>query len=175
MTAWRRFLADPALHRLAGRERLELVFLAHPHLQHHITAAMLPTRVRLVTAADADVQQILATARLLVTDYSSLAFDVAYLGAPVVYFQFDAPDFFSGNHTVAPGTSPTSVMASVRLSPTSRRRWRLSRARCPTGRRVSRSIGGALIVPSRSGTGGVPSACTRPSGSVNKWRYRQLL
>ena len=103
MTAWRRFLADPALHRLAGRERLELVFLAHPHLQHHITAAMLPTRVRLVTAADADVQQILATARLLVTDYSSLAFDVAYLGAPVVYFQFDAPDFFSGNHTVQAG------------------------------------------------------------------------
>lgn len=50
-----------------------------------------------------DYQNIFTTASLLVTDYSSVAFDFAYLKKPVVYCQFDAEQFFSGEHSYTKG------------------------------------------------------------------------
>jgi len=38
-----------------------------------------------------------------VTDYSSVAFECAYLDRPIVYFQFDRDEFFAGNHTYTRG------------------------------------------------------------------------
>ena len=43
-------------------------------------------------------RDIFAKSELMVTDYSSVAFDFAYLYKPVVYCQFDKNEFFSGNH-----------------------------------------------------------------------------
>lgn len=103
MQTWRELMDNHELKQLCQRESLELAFLAHPHLWHHVTADMIPPHVRLVGGEGADLQQIIAQARLLITDYSSIAFDVAYLRNAVIYYQFDAADFFSGAHTVEPG------------------------------------------------------------------------
>ncbi len=40
---------------------------------------------------------------MLVTDYSSVAFDFAYLRKPVLYYQADVDEFFSGIHTYEKG------------------------------------------------------------------------
>ncbi len=40
---------------------------------------------------------------LLVTDYSPVAFDFAYLRKPVIYYQTDKEEFFSGAHTYEKG------------------------------------------------------------------------
>ena len=45
-----------------------------------------------------DVQQHFARAALVVTDYSSTAFNAAYIDRPVVYFQFDADKVLGGAH-----------------------------------------------------------------------------
>ena len=39
----------------------------------------------------------------MITDYSSVAFEVAYLKKPVIYYQFDRDEVFSGNHTFEEG------------------------------------------------------------------------
>src|SRR3546814_11282581 len=39
----------------------------------------------------------------MVTDYSSVAFDMAYLQKPIIYYQFDMDDFFSGGHLFQSG------------------------------------------------------------------------
>lgn len=39
---------------------------------------------------------------ILVTDYSSIAFDFAYVKKPIIYCQFDADDFYK-NHTYRKG------------------------------------------------------------------------
>lgn len=39
---------------------------------------------------------------LLITDYSSVAFDFAYIGRLIIYFQFDEEEFFK-NHTYSKG------------------------------------------------------------------------
>jgi CDP-glycerol glycerophosphotransferase (TagB/SpsB family) len=41
---------------------------------------------------------------MLITDYSSMAFEIAYIRRPVVYFQFDQASFFAGGHAYRKGT-----------------------------------------------------------------------
>ena len=41
---------------------------------------------------------------MTVTDYSSQAFEAAYLERAVVYYQFDQADFFGGTHVYRKGT-----------------------------------------------------------------------
>lgn len=48
-------------------------------------------------------RKIFAESDLIVTDYSSVAFDFAYLRKPVIYFQEDKKEFYSGAHTFEKG------------------------------------------------------------------------
>ncbi len=50
-----------------------------------------------------DYQKEFTTSALLVTDYSSVFFDFAFLRKPVVYSQFDNEQFFSGEHSYTKG------------------------------------------------------------------------
>ena len=47
--------------------------------------------------------EILSESALLLTDYSSVAFDFAYLRKAMIYAQFDRDDFFSGSHSYVKG------------------------------------------------------------------------
>lgn len=53
--------------------------------------------------ADGGVQRSLASAALFVTDYTSVAFDMAFLRRAIVYFQFDREEFYAGGHNWRPG------------------------------------------------------------------------
>ena len=50
-----------------------------------------------------DYQKEFKEAKLLVTDYSSVFFDFAYLRKPVIYAQFDKEKFFNGEHVYDKG------------------------------------------------------------------------
>lgn len=44
-----------------------------------------------------DVQQLLMESALLITDYSSVFFDFAYMGKPVIFYQFDELEYRAGH------------------------------------------------------------------------------
>ena len=48
-------------------------------------------------------KQLFAIAKLVITDYSSAVFDFAYLRKPVLYYQNDIEEFYSGKHTYNKG------------------------------------------------------------------------
>ena len=48
-------------------------------------------------------REVFAISRLIVTDYSSAVFDFAYLKKPVLYYQADVEEFFSGKHVCRKG------------------------------------------------------------------------
>jgi Putative glycosyl/glycerophosphate transferases involved in teichoic acid biosynthesis TagF/TagB/EpsJ/RodC len=50
-------------------------------------------RVILASWRDYDVQTLLMRCSMLITDYSSVHFDVGYMEKPVIYYQFDMQDF----------------------------------------------------------------------------------
>jgi glycosyltransferase involved in cell wall biosynthesis len=100
---WLAVLASERL-RVAAEEHGAVVgFLPHPNLQPLLHQVDLPPWVRPLTFDDHDVQDLFARARVLVTDYSSMAFNAAYLDRPVVYFQFDRDRVLGGEHVGSRG------------------------------------------------------------------------
>ena len=77
---------------------MRLAFLPHPNLQPVLRDLGLPAHIELLSYDGADVQEYFARARLFVTDFSSVAFNEAYLERPVVYFQFDEDKVLGGGH-----------------------------------------------------------------------------
>lgn len=95
--SWHGLLASAAVRDAAAQHGLEIVVLPHPNMAPHIDALALPPHVRVASYADDDVQDLLAHTAVLVTDYSSVAFDAALIERPVLYFQFDAQAVHGGS------------------------------------------------------------------------------
>ncbi|MDR1791006.1 MAG: CDP-glycerol glycerophosphotransferase family protein [Propionibacteriaceae bacterium] len=102
--AWYELLASPELQALAAAHQLQLTFQPHPNAKPFWDAYRpLPDHVEVVYYDTHDVQLLLAETALLLTDYSSIAFDAVFISRPVAYYQFDADEFFAGSHLVRPG------------------------------------------------------------------------
>ncbi len=96
--AWTAFLRSPELTDLAARTGRTVAFLPHPNIQPVLAKMDLPDSVLRLSFDGADVQEYFARSAVLVTDYSSMAFNAAYMDRPVVYFQFDAQRVMAGGH-----------------------------------------------------------------------------
>lgn len=87
------FLTNPALHRLLERRGATLDVFLHMNLDPYVRGLderLRGTPVRRI--AITDPQRLFAEAGLLITDYSSVAWDVLYLDKPVVFYPFDVED-----------------------------------------------------------------------------------
>ncbi|MEV5691693.1 bifunctional glycosyltransferase/CDP-glycerol:glycerophosphate glycerophosphotransferase [Micromonospora globbae] len=124
MPTWRSYLVSPSynpsvrprfpfetsryaqfLRELFGSEELRSVLRRHgyvleylPHYEmRSVSTSLVPPEpcFALVDQTERSVQDSLRQCDLFITDYSSTAFDVAYLGTPLIYAHFDSDDFFS--------------------------------------------------------------------------------
>ena len=95
---WDQILMDPCFADYLEKNDLSAIFYPHYEVQKYLHLFQTGTdRIILADFADYDVQTLLKESKLLVTDYSSVFFDFAYMRKPVVYFQFDQDEFF-GKH-----------------------------------------------------------------------------
>ncbi|MDO8147997.1 CDP-glycerol glycerophosphotransferase family protein [Isoptericola sp. b515] len=86
--SWHDLLASDELARLTRAAGVGITFVLHPNMRHHAAHFDLPG-VTLVRQDEVDVQHLLKSSAMLITDYSSVAWDFSYLERPVLYFQFD--------------------------------------------------------------------------------------
>lgn len=89
-------LTNEKLHHIIAEKHLQLVFYPHHEIQPYIsefTKLDLPENIIIADKAHYDVQQLLKESALLITDYSSVFFDFAYMKKPILYFQFDEARF----------------------------------------------------------------------------------
>lgn len=100
---WDAILRSNAIADAARAKGWRIVFVPHPEMQPVLEAMSLPSYIEPFTFAGNDVQALYAQCGLLVTDFSSVAFDAAYLDRPVVYFQFDRDELLAGGHVGRPG------------------------------------------------------------------------
>ena len=94
--AYHAILQSDRLHRALEEEHYELIFYPHYGVQEYL-GAFGPTHER-ITIADRqhyDVQQLLKESAVLITDFSSVSFDFAYMGKPLVYVLPDEERYFS--------------------------------------------------------------------------------
>ncbi|MEI7745159.1 MAG: CDP-glycerol glycerophosphotransferase family protein [Chloroflexota bacterium] len=95
---WMAILRSPEIEAVIRARGWRLGFMPHPNLQQILPSVDLPEHVERLSFAGSDVQGLYARTALLVTDYSSVAFNTAYLDRPVVYYQFDRDRVLSGAH-----------------------------------------------------------------------------
>jgi glycosyltransferase involved in cell wall biosynthesis len=100
---WLAVLTSDRLRAAAESHGAVVGFLPHPNLQPLLRQVALPSWVRPLSFDDNDVQELFARSAVLVTDYSSMAFNSAYLDRPVVYFQFDRDRVLGGEHVGSKG------------------------------------------------------------------------
>lgn len=92
--AFQSLLCNPKLHQLLVQYDYRLVFYPHVEMQKYLDFFHTSSnRIVLASQATYDVQTLLMDCALLITDHSSIFFDVAYLEKPEVYYQFDEEDY----------------------------------------------------------------------------------
>ena len=76
----------------------KVIFYIHAVFQKYIS--VFENRYQNIIVAkfeEFDVQQLLNESKLLITDYSSVFFDFAYMKKPIIFYQFDE-EYFNSNH-----------------------------------------------------------------------------
>jgi glycosyltransferase involved in cell wall biosynthesis len=96
--SWTALLRSPRIAEAVAGRGWRLAFMPHPNIQSILDRLELPSHVDRLSFAGVDVQGLYARCALLVTDYSSVAFNVAYIDRPVLYFQFDRDAMLGGLH-----------------------------------------------------------------------------
>ena len=82
------------LHRLLEENDVELYFYPHRNMQSFIGDFSTECdRIKIVDSKSGDIRKLLMESALMVTDYSSVALDFAYMKKPVVFYQFDVKRF----------------------------------------------------------------------------------
>lgn len=103
VTRWVGLLNSPRLAQIARENGLQIVFCPHPNLAKHLSAFQIPSSIKTVFVDKIkSLQPHFAEMAVMVTDFSSVAFDAAVIDKPVVYYQFDKDTFFAG-HIYRPG------------------------------------------------------------------------
>jgi glycosyltransferase involved in cell wall biosynthesis len=100
--AWQAVLADESLARDIGEAGFRLAFFPHANMKQYLSEFDYAESVLALDHARKPIQEVFAEAALLVTDYSSAAFDTALIGRPVIYYQFDRSEILE-EHIYAKG------------------------------------------------------------------------
>ena len=96
---WIGLLQSKKLHHLLEEEHITLVFYPHRGMQKYLSYFKLGyPNIILAKWPEYDVQELLKESNLLITDYSSIAMDFAYMEKPLFYYQFDYEMFRRGQY-----------------------------------------------------------------------------
>ncbi len=97
--AWNSFLKSPELDRMLRDNDLTLIFYPHRDMQKYLSCFEKGSdRIELACWPESDVQTLLKESAYLVTDFSSIAMDFAYMKKRLMYYQFDYEDFRRGQY-----------------------------------------------------------------------------
>lgn len=96
-------LSNKRMIDLAKSKGYVIRFMSHPNMSECTKLLKIDKNIQVMAMGEYTYRQIFAETDLLITDYSSVAFDFAYLRKPVVYYQSDYNEFYSGKHTLNSG------------------------------------------------------------------------
>ncbi len=87
-------LNNERLINFLENQKLELCVCLHDNMMQYKDKFMPSSnRITIVDKTQKSIQELLRECKYLITDYSSIAFDFAYMKKPLQYFQFDYEEF----------------------------------------------------------------------------------
>ena len=90
-----KLLTSDRLKNLLETYDLKLNFYLHPKFRDYISDFRIDAeRIRLIPFGEEPLNELMMKCRMLITDYSSVCWDVYYQGKPVIFYQFDLEDYY---------------------------------------------------------------------------------
>lgn len=96
---WQEFLNSDYLKNIIQLTNTKLIFYVHYEMQRfikHFNSSI--ENIVIASFAEYDVQELLKESAVLITDYSSVFFDFAYMRKCLIYYQFDDENFFNNHY-----------------------------------------------------------------------------
>ena len=96
---WDGLLKDTQFLEFIERNQLQVIF--YPHREMHPFLQCFHVKhpnIKIASWPEDDVQELLKESAYLITDFSSVAMDFAYMKKPLLYYQFDNEEFRSHHH-----------------------------------------------------------------------------
>ena len=102
---WCNFLHSQELASLVKEYGYKVIFAPHKNVEPYLEQFSVPDYISVwnASASDESIQQLFQVAKFMITDYSSVAFEMGLLGKAVLYYQFDRDSIFSGIHIAQEG------------------------------------------------------------------------
>lgn len=101
---WYAFLHSKELRIVSERYGYSITFIPHPNISDYLSLFKIPDYIESPSnTKNISINDSVAKAKIMITDYSSISFDMAFLHKLTLYYQFDENEFFSGNHTSKQG------------------------------------------------------------------------
>ncbi|WP_318532703.1 CDP-glycerol glycerophosphotransferase family protein [Campylobacter jejuni] len=100
---WNSFLNNPILKQIVDKFAYKVIFVPHFNMKMMIDKCNFPKYIQIKYRNNNEsFQNVFFNSALMITDYTSAAFEMGYLEKPVIYFQFDKEYFFS-HHSYSQG------------------------------------------------------------------------
>jgi CDP-glycerol glycerophosphotransferase (TagB/SpsB family) len=91
---WKELFQSEKLAELIRTYELDVILYLHPNMQKIIAKSELEKLGITIADMEADdLQELMKSAELMITDYSSVFFDMVYMKKPVIFYQFDEKKF----------------------------------------------------------------------------------
>lgn len=98
---WMAIVGDRDFLRWARENGIEVIFCPHREMENFLEAFELDEElISLRSVKDTPIQPLLMESGYLLTDYSSVAMDFAYMKKPLCYYHFDEEKFRSSHHPI---------------------------------------------------------------------------
>ena len=91
--SWNSLLNNQRFINYIENNNIEVLFYPHINMQKYLNQfKSASSNIKLMKTSN-DIQEILKESKILITDYSSVYMDFAYMQKPVIYYQFDYQEY----------------------------------------------------------------------------------
>lgn len=91
---YQELINDKKIDNLLFDNDIVMYFYPHRNMQKYIDSfSTVSKNIKIVTNRTSDIRELLMESAAMITDYSSVALDFAYMKKPVIYYQFDEERF----------------------------------------------------------------------------------
>ena len=91
---YKSLLNSEKLKKILNKYKMKLIFYPHYEMQKYIKLFNTNNpNIIIASKEENDVQELLRQSKILITDYSSVYFDFAYMKKPELFYQFDKEKF----------------------------------------------------------------------------------
>lgn len=100
---WYDLLHSKEIKILSEKSGYKFAFYPHANIQPYLQQFDTPKYIDVISHNAGSIQDIFSRAALMITDYSSVAFEMAIQDKQSIYYQFDENELFSGGHVYSKG------------------------------------------------------------------------